>query len=169
LCPDDYDTGSQLGDAVEFLDEHPGQMAFITINIGTNDIFAPLRGRPRLLHPTDRDEPAVNPRHAPRARGARRADHRNDYYTPFVADWFDDPAAGQFAAAEIVGFNNFLESLYAGADVPVANVESAFAVTDYTTQADLKGVEPVPSASSTPVPHLDLHRSTAGPRHSRQL
>ena len=65
-------------------------------------------------------------------------------YNPFVVEWFDDPAAGQFAAAQIVMFNNFLESLYAGAGVPVADVESAFAVTDFTTQADLKGVGPVP-------------------------
>jgi hypothetical protein len=65
-------------------------------------------------------------------------------YSPFVVDWFDDPAAGQFAAAQIVLFNNFLESLYAGAGVPVADVESAFAVTDFTTLADLKHVGPVP-------------------------
>jgi lysophospholipase L1-like esterase len=37
LCRND--TGSQLGDAVEFLDEHAGEIAFITINIGSNDIF----------------------------------------------------------------------------------------------------------------------------------
>ena len=50
LCPDDYDTGSQLGDAVEFLDEHPGQMAFITINIGTNDI-GECQGNPACFIP----------------------------------------------------------------------------------------------------------------------
>ncbi len=143
LCPDDYDTGSQLGDAVEFLDEHPGQMAFITINIGTNDIgecegdpgcFIPQIGTnlPIILD-TLRD-------HA----GPDVPIVGTNSYSPFVVEWFDDPAAGQFAAAQIVMFNNFLESLYAGAGVPVADVESAFAVTDFTTQADLKGVGPVP-------------------------
>jgi hypothetical protein len=61
-----------------------------------------------------------------------------------VAQWFDDPAAGQAAAANAVAFNDFLESLYAGAGTPVADVESAFAVTDFTTLAELKGVGPVP-------------------------
>jgi hypothetical protein len=67
-----------------------------------------------------------------------------NYYAPDVVQWFDDPAAGEAAAASTVLFNNFLESLYAGAGVPVADVESAFAVTDFTTVADLKGAGPVP-------------------------
>jgi lysophospholipase L1-like esterase len=143
LCPGDYDSGSQLGDAVEFLDEHPGQMAFITIDIGVNDIFV-CEGDPSCFIP----QIATN---LPLILDTLR-DHAGpdvpivgmNYNSPFVADWFDDPAAGQFAAAQIVMFNNFLESLYAGAGVPVADVESAFAVTDFTTQADLKGVGPVP-------------------------
>jgi hypothetical protein len=67
-----------------------------------------------------------------------------NYYSPDVAQWFDDAAAGEAAAASTVAFNNFLESLYAGAGIPVADVESAFAVTDFTTLAELKGVGPVP-------------------------
>jgi len=31
--------GTQLGEAVEFLDEHPGQIVFITIDLGANDLF----------------------------------------------------------------------------------------------------------------------------------
>jgi hypothetical protein len=37
-CP--YSDRSQLAAAVAFLDEHAGQVAFITIDIGANDIFA---------------------------------------------------------------------------------------------------------------------------------
>jgi lysophospholipase L1-like esterase len=143
LCPDDYDTGSQLGDAVEFLDEHPGQMAFITINIGTNDI-GECQGDPGCFIP----QIATN---LPLILDTLREHAGPDVpivgsnsYNPFVVDWFDDPAAGEAAAAQLVAFNDFLESLYAGAGVPVADVESAFAVTDFTTQVDLKGVGPVP-------------------------
>ena len=53
-------------------------------------------------------------------------------------------ADGEAAAANVVAFNDFLESLYAGAGIPVADVESAFTVTDFTTLAELKGVGPVP-------------------------
>ncbi len=67
-----------------------------------------------------------------------------NYYSPFTVDWFDDPAAGEAAAGQVVALNNFLESLYAGAGTPVADVESGFAVTDFTTQAELKHFGPVP-------------------------
>jgi lysophospholipase L1-like esterase len=138
-----YDTGSQLGDAVEFLDEHAGEVAFVTITIGVNDIFQ-CEGDPGCFIPQIA-------RNLPLILDTLR-DHAGpgvpiigmNYYSPFVADWFDDPAAGEAAAANIVAFNNFLESLYAGAGVPVADVESAFAVTDFMTQAELKHVGSVP-------------------------
>ena len=34
----DYATGTQLGDAEAFLAAHPGQTAFVTIDIGANDV-----------------------------------------------------------------------------------------------------------------------------------
>src|SRR5580658_1662815 len=33
-----YTTGTQLGDAEAFLEAHPGQVAFVTIDIGANDV-----------------------------------------------------------------------------------------------------------------------------------
>jgi len=33
--------GSQLQDAVDFLTAHPGQVAFVTIDVGVNDLTAP--------------------------------------------------------------------------------------------------------------------------------
>jgi len=139
-----YDTGSQLGDAVEFLDAHRGEVAFITINLGANDIFLDCQGDPSCFIP----QIATN---LPFILGTLR-DHAGpgvpivgmNYFAPDVVQWFDDPAAGQAGAARAVFFNNFLESLYAGAGVPVADVESAFAVTDFTTLVDLKGAGPVP-------------------------
>jgi lysophospholipase L1-like esterase len=37
ICP--YPTGSQLNEAVDFLLTHQGHVSFITINLGTNDVF----------------------------------------------------------------------------------------------------------------------------------
>jgi lysophospholipase L1-like esterase len=37
--PCDYPSGSQLNEAISFLQTHPGQIAFITINIGVNDVL----------------------------------------------------------------------------------------------------------------------------------
>jgi lysophospholipase L1-like esterase len=138
-----YDTGSQLGDAVQFLDDHPGEIAFITIDLGANDVFG-CDGDPSCFIP----QISTN---LPHILTTLRQHAGPDvpivgmnYYSPDVAQWFQDPAAGEAAAAQVVAFNNFLESLYAGAGMPVADVESAFAVTDFTTLADLKGSGPVP-------------------------
>jgi lysophospholipase L1-like esterase len=171
LCRDDYDTGSQLGDAVEFLDEHPGEIAFVTINIGTNDI-GQCQGNPACFGP----QIATN---LPFILDTLREHAGPDVpivgsnaYNPGVVDWFDDPAAGQFAAAQVVRFNDFVGSLYAGAGTPVADVESAFAVTDFTTLAELKGVGPVPLSvynactltwiCTDPPLGPDIHPTTSG-------
>lgn len=169
-----YDSGSQLGDAVEFLDAHRGKIAFITVNLGANDIFEDCGGDPSCFIP----QIATN---LPFILDTLR-DHAGpgvpivgmSYYAPDVVQWFDDPAAGQAAAASTVLFNNFLESLYAGAGVPVADVESAFAVTDFTTLVDLKRVGPVPLSVfnactltwlCTPPPlGPDVHPNSAGYR-----
>jgi lysophospholipase L1-like esterase len=147
-----YDTGSQLGDAVDFLDEHQGEIAFITIDLGANDIFLDCRGDPTCFV---RQITTNLPHILDTLRGHAGPDVPivgMNYFGPDVVQWFADPAAGQAAAANTVAFNNLLESLYARAGVPVADVESAFAVTDFTTLIELKHVGPCPSASTTPAP-----------------
>ena len=158
----DYDTGSQLGDAVAFLDAHPGEVAFITIDIGANDIFLDCNGDPACFIP----QIATN---LPFILDTLR-DHAGpgvpivgmNYFAPGIAQWLDDPVAGEAAAADIVRFNGFLGSLYGGRGVPVADVGSAFAVTDFTTLVDLKGVGPVPLSVYNV---CSLSWACAGPPH----
>jgi lysophospholipase L1-like esterase len=138
-----YDTGSQLGDAVQFLDEHPGEVAFITIDLGANDLFDCDGDLGCLIAQISTNLPHILNTLREHAGSGVPIVGMN-YYMPDVVQWFQDPAAGEAAAALVVAFNNFLESLYAGAGMPVADVESAFAVTDFTTLADLKGSGPVP-------------------------
>jgi lysophospholipase L1-like esterase len=138
-----YDTGSQLGDAVQFLDDHPGEIAFITIDLGANDVFGCDRDPGCVIMQISTNLPPIlNTLREHAGPGVPIVGM--SYYNPDVAQWFEDPAAGEAAAALVVALNNFLESLYAGAGMPVADVESAFAVTDFTTLADLKGSGPVP-------------------------
>jgi hypothetical protein len=155
---------------VEFLDEHSGDIALVTIDIGANDIFIDCDGDPNCFIP----QIATN---LPHIVDTLR-EHAGpgvpivgmNYYGPDVTQWFEDPAAGEAAAAGSVAFNNFLESLYAGAGTPVADVESAFAVTDFTTLAELKGVGPVPlSVYNACTLTWICTGSTAGPRHPCQL
>jgi lysophospholipase L1-like esterase len=140
-CP--YDTGSQLGDAAQFLDDHRGEIAFITIDIGANDVFGCHRDPSCFFPQISTNLPHILTTLRQHAGPGVPIVGMN-YYSPDVAQWFQDPAAGEAAAAQVVAFNDFLESLYAGAGMPVADVQSAFAVTDFTTLADLKGSGPVP-------------------------
>jgi lysophospholipase L1-like esterase len=134
-----YDTGSQLGDAVQFLDDHRGEIAFITIDLGANDAFACNLDPGCTIAQISANLPlTLNTLRQHAGPGVPIVGM--NYYSPDVAQWFQSPAA----AAQVVALNNFLESLYAGAGMPVADVESAFAVTDFTTTADLKGSGPVP-------------------------
>lgn len=166
------DTGSQLGDAVEFLDAHPGEVALVTIDIGSNDIvldcdadlacaFGQIATNLPVILATLRqhagpDVPIVG----------------MNYYSPFVTEWFGDPALGQAAATLAVVFNDLLEGIYAAAGVPVADVETAFAVTDFTTIVELRRVGPVPLSvhnactltwmCAPPPRGPDIHANTRG-------
>ena len=67
-----------------------------------------------------------------------------NYYNPDLALWFDDPVAAVAASTGYVVFNNFLEAIYADAGSPVADVETAFASTDFSTLVRLPGEGLVP-------------------------
>jgi lysophospholipase L1-like esterase len=49
--PCDYPSGSQLKEAISFLQTHTGQIAFITINIGVNDVLERCLKGPGLINP----------------------------------------------------------------------------------------------------------------------
>jgi len=59
-----------------------------------------------------------------------------NYYQPFVVAWFDDPALAHDIVDATVQFNDVLEASYTAAGSHVADVETAFSVTDFTIQPD---------------------------------
>jgi lysophospholipase L1-like esterase len=140
-CP--YAAGSQLAQAVAFLDANAGKVAFITIDLGANDLFFDCAfdpvcavrqvstNLPRIL--------ATLQMHAPGVPIVGMT-----YYAPFNVTWFQNPQAGQASAVQTAQFNAILTALYASRGVPVADVGGAFAITDFTTMKDLPGVGPVP-------------------------
>jgi lysophospholipase L1-like esterase len=112
LCQ--YDAGSQLDEAVRFLDEHQGELTFITLNIGANDVFACNFEPACFVSRISTNVPhivATLREHA----GPEVPIVGMNYYAIANVAWFTDPAAGQDGAARIVTFNNLLESLFAGA------------------------------------------------------
>ena len=123
--------GPQLAAAVAFLSAHRGEVAFVTIDIGGNDLIQPNGGGgvaiqanlPVILGAL-RD-----------AAGPRVPIVGMTYYSPTLPSlWFEthDLQAVAARVARLVAVNDLLESIYAGADDPVADVESAFDSTDTT-------------------------------------
>jgi len=121
-----YPQGSQLATAVAFLHAHRQFVRLVTIDIGPNDIF------------TGGGVPAIVS-NLPVILSALRAAAGSDvpivgmnFYDPGLAVWFSNPLALPGEVAAIVGFNNVIESIYAGANDPVADVETAFSTTNTT-------------------------------------
>ena len=123
-----FSHGSQLAEAVNFLHAHKGNVAFVTIDIGANDVFqsVPLPvALANLASTLDQLRAAAGP-DVPIVG--------MNYYGVFLPQaWVEGGLPGlQAEIANLVAFNDALESVYAAAGDPVADVESAFQVTDTT-------------------------------------
>jgi hypothetical protein len=75
-----------------------------------------------------------------------------NYYNPYLAAW-PQGEAGQAQARLTnqlaLAFNGALEQAYAAAGVPVADVETAFATTDFDTQVEVPGLGTLPRNVAT--------------------
>jgi len=120
--------GTQLSAATAFLEAHTGSVAFITINLGANDILGPSGAGPifsNLLLILAELRAAAGPE-VPIVG--------MNYYDAFAPQaWSEGGLPGlQAQVGDLVAFNDLLEGAYAVAGDPVADVESAFSVTDFT-------------------------------------
>jgi len=147
LCQD-YTTGDQLGDAEGFLSAHPGEVRFVTIDVGGDDIVGcALSG-------------TVNPTCVQRAlehivtnmpiilEGLRQAGGQKlpivgmTYYDPILAFYLQG-SSGQQTARESVGIlktvNHDLLTAYRRYHVKVANIEKAFASSSWRMTGSYEG------------------------------
>jgi lysophospholipase L1-like esterase len=128
-----YKTSSQLDHAVAFLQAHRGQIAFITIDIGGNDLISG-GGVPAIA--------ANLPVILDRLRDAAGSDVPivgMNYYDPFLAPlWFSthDLTALQADVTNDVAMDGFFDSLYGAAGDPDADILTAFSTTNLTIQPD---------------------------------
>ncbi len=141
-----YPHGSQLDEALAFIEAHPDALAFITIDIGFNDfpcddsplcVFAGIDNiKQRLpsilgeLQAAAPDTPIVG----------------MNIYDPFLTLWFDEATrmtAGQSVVA-IEMVNEALAEVYGAAGIPVADVAAAFDIDDWDTLVPMGGLGEVP-------------------------
>jgi lysophospholipase L1-like esterase len=156
-----YPHGSQLQEAVRFLHDHRGFVGLVTIDIGANDIGECWSGLGFGDACLARHLPEMTSNLATILADLRAAAGPDvpivgmNYYDPFTGLWVladelmggDQDAARALALASadfVVRFNDALELAYAAAGDPWADVETALAVTDFTSTAELPGVGTVP-------------------------
>lgn len=146
ICP--YDHGSQLAEAVSFLHAHGKFVAFVTINVGTNDFpcQTDISCMPAGLASIQANLPEI----LEQLRTAAGPDIPiigMTTYDALLGYWFTG-AEGQALAVQSVGWigylNSILTGIYTEAGSPVADVEGAFSTADFATQVPLPGVGLVP-------------------------
>ena len=144
----EYDHGSQLDEAVSFLQGHRQFVAFITIDIGANDFncaggYCIEQG----VQSIQANLPSI-------VATLRAAAGPNipivgmGLYNPFLANWLTGPEGQQLAiasASQLMGPVNFvMRSIFEAGGASVADIEAAFSSNDFATQVDLPGLGTVP-------------------------
>lgn len=157
FCP--FPEGSQLAQAVDFLRSHPGQVRFVTIDIGGNDIVEScLDFDTGILDDScvNATVPTVQANLTTILQVLKDAApgvpiYGMTYYDPFLGYWVQgpngspaDPALAQSDAEAWETFNAGLVSTYQANGVTVADVAGAFAISDFTHLVELKGYGLVP-------------------------
>ncbi len=149
--PCHYTAGSQLDAAVSFLEGHPGQVAFITIDIGSNDLFDRCvdfdvgrldractvdllpRRQARLTYIVDALRAAAGP-DVPIVGMT--------YYNPLLGFWGLVPGGRALARANQRAwavFNAGLATAYGDAGAAVADVAATFRIDDFTDTVVVPG------------------------------
>ncbi len=151
-----YTTGSQLGDAEAFLKAHPGQVAFVTIDIGADDVLGCAPGGiiDQACFESGLAQVEAN---LPLIVGGLRAASRTvpivgmTYYDPYLAFWLDGTSGEQQARMSVPlleQLNDALSSVYARDGVTVASAFKQFGTGDFGGSATWDGQQ-VPSNVAT--------------------
>ena len=143
-----YDHGSQLDEAVAFLEAHRQFVAFVTVDIGANDFTcADLSCVPAGVASMQANLPTILSA-LRQAAGPDVPIVGMTLYNPFLGAWLSGPEGQQFAHVStfqgIVPINQLLRGIYVAGSASVANVEGAFSTTDFETLVSLPGAGDVP-------------------------
>ncbi len=172
-------TTTQLGDAEAFLEAHPGQVAFVTIDIGANDVDGCTSGTTineacvsQGLTDVTNDLPVILS--GLRSAGGSTPIVGMSYYDPFLAAWLLGSSGHTLARQSVTlldDLNGILRSDYGAADT--ADVADAFKSSDFARHGSLRRQDG-PRQRGEDLP-LDAHvhggehpRRRQGPRAHRQ-
>ncbi|WP_377269717.1 SGNH/GDSL hydrolase family protein [Peterkaempfera sp. SMS 1(5)a] len=169
---------SQLDAAARFLREHRGQVRYVTVDIGANDVGSCLAGGAidttcvaGGLNTVARNLPQITLRlHA--AGGGRPTYAGMSYYNPYLALWLTG-AAGQQTARDSGPLQDRLNSTlsweYRLTGFRVADVDAAFSSEDFDTQVSVPGLGQLPLNVARIcqwtwecTPYRDIHANPTG-------
>jgi|SoimicmetaTmtLPB_FD_contig_51_1467821_length_1053_multi_2_in_0_out_0_1 lysophospholipase L1-like esterase len=144
-----YAAGSQLDAAVAFLQAHPGQVAFITVEVGANDFIEQcLPGSGRLDRACAADLlPRLQARltrivDALQTAGSDVPIVGMTYYDPLLGYWGLVPGGRALARADQrvwMDLNETFTAAYTDAGVAVADVAATFRIDDFTDTVVVPG------------------------------
>jgi lysophospholipase L1-like esterase len=142
-----YPQGSQLAEALAFIEEHRDQLAFITIDIGFND-FPCTDGLSCLFPGIDHIETRLPPILAELQAAAPGVPIVGmNVYDPYLTLWLGSDEDKTLARQSVVAIqlvNEALAEAYTEAGIPVADVAAAFAMDDWNTLVPVAGHGQVP-------------------------
>jgi lysophospholipase L1-like esterase len=150
-----FPEGSQLDAAVAFLEDHPGEVAFITIDIGANDILGSCVDFTTLLIDADCVDAVLPTLQANLATilGTLHAAAPGapvvgmDYYNPFLGAWVFGPGGQAVALADapiVVDLNAALVATYQAEGTLVADVSEAFDSSNFSQTVETKDFGTIP-------------------------
>ncbi|MDN5759831.1 MAG: GDSL-type esterase/lipase family protein [Tomitella sp.] len=167
-----YDSASQLDAAVDFIDSHPGQIAYLTNDIGANDIFPCVGGGLTGGDSGAADSGSAGSAMLPMAGciadalgtirtnldtiDARISEAGGDgpvyvgmtYYNPMLAMWAQGGMKQALAAATVPvnnGLSAMITSVNAAHGWATADVTAAFETNDFTGKVEVPGMGTVPT------------------------
>ena len=135
-----YTTGTQLGDAEAFLRSHVGQVPYITIDIGANNVDNCLTGGSISLSCLTTGLGEITTQLPTIIKGLQAAEpgvtiFGMDYYNPFLAEWVlggpGGPALAQESAPLSAILNGSLVNTYGANGAVAVDVQGPFATQDF--------------------------------------
>jgi len=143
-----YAQGTQLAEAEAFLAAHPGQVPYVTIDIGANDVDGCLTGATISLSCIVHGIQAISTQLPQIVAGLRQAApgvpiFGMDYYNPFLAEWVLGGAGGPSLARESAvlsaDLNGLLVQIYGAAGAIPVDVQGPFATQDFALTGTWNG------------------------------
>ncbi len=143
-----YATGTQLGDAEAFLRAHPGQVPFLTIDIGANNVDGCQVGNTISSSCVMNGEGLITSQLPQILTGLEAAYpglaiYGMDYYDPFLGEWLTGAGGQSVARASVqlvLQLNSLLGGLYAAGGAATADPTSLFETTDFAPTGTYLGV-----------------------------